>query len=68
MGFSSRYGNEVEPDEPKTVKPKPKNLDEMSIEAIGGYIAELNAEIERAEAAIARKHSARSGAEDVFKS
>lgn len=53
--------------EPKTKKPPPKDLDVMSIEALGEYIAELEAEIARARAAIAGKETARSSAESVFK-
>jgi len=54
--------------EPLKEKPKPKNLDEMSIEALGEYIDELKAEIARAEAMIGDKENARDGAESVFKS
>lgn len=53
--------------EPRKAKPSPKNLDDMSIEALGAYIEELKAEIRRAEAAIAAKQSARLGAEAFFK-
>ena len=45
-----------------------KNLDEMSIEAIGEYIGALKAEIARAEAAIEAKQAARQGAHAFFKS
>ena len=38
--------------EPGKTAPKLKNLEEMSIEAIGEYIAELKAEIARASKAI----------------
>jgi len=52
--------------------PKPKieqkNLDEMSIEALAEYIAELEAEISRAREATAGKEAARAGAEQFFKS
>lgn len=44
-----------------------KNLDVMSIEALGDYIAELEAEIARAQTAISGKQAARAGAESVFK-
>lgn len=53
--------------EPKNEKPKPKNLDEMSIEALGEYIEELQAEIARTEQIIASKEVARDGAESIFK-
>lgn len=54
--------------EPQKEKPKPKNLDEMSIAALGEYIEELQAEIARAEAMIRSKEAARDGADAVFKS
>ncbi len=53
--------------EPRAKKPAPKNLDEMSIEAIEDYIAGLEAEIARARAAIAAKRNFRQGAETFFK-
>ncbi len=54
-----------EPEEPRAVKPK--DLEVMSIEALGEYIAELEAEIARVREAIAEKNNARLGAESVFK-
>ncbi|MBC8269958.1 MAG: DUF1192 domain-containing protein [Rhodospirillaceae bacterium] len=54
--------------EPEKKKAEQKNLEVMSIEALGGYIAELEAEIARARTAISLKNEARSGAESVFKS
>jgi uncharacterized small protein (DUF1192 family) len=39
----------------------------MSIEALGEYIYELQAEIKRVEVEIELKKKARAGAEDVFK-
>ena len=54
--------------EPQKEKPKPKNLEEMSIAALGDYINKLQAEIARAEAIIKSKEVARDGAESVFKS
>ncbi|MDP6602569.1 MAG: DUF1192 family protein [Rhodospirillales bacterium] len=59
----------MDPDdlEPQTAKPQPKNLDVMSIEALGEYVDELEAEIARARAVIAAKREARSGADAVFK-
>tara|TARA_B100000315_G_scaffold132608_1_gene122104 strand:- start:313 stop:495 length:183 start_codon:yes stop_codon:yes gene_type:complete len=53
--------------EPKKKKPEPKNLEEMSIEALGEYIAELEAEIARVRETIAGKEEARSGADQFFK-
>ena len=48
-------------------KPEPKNLEELSIEALGEYIAELEAEIARIREAIAGKENARKGADQFFK-
>lgn len=56
--------DDLEPPQPKLAAVK---LEEMSIEAIGEYIAGLEAEIARARAAIAFKGDARSVAESVFK-
>lgn len=53
--------------EPVVKKPDSKNLEIMSIEALGEYIAELEGEIERARAEIALKEIARDGAESVFR-
>lgn len=53
--------------EPKKKKTAPKNLDEMSIEALHDYIGELKAEIERVRQSIAAKENARVGAEQVFR-
>ena len=53
--------------EPEKKKLAPKNLDVMSIEALGEYIAELEAEIFRAQRAIAGKESAQAAAETFFK-
>jgi uncharacterized small protein (DUF1192 family) len=53
--------------EPTKKKPTLKNLEVMSIEALGEYIEELKAEIARVETEIAAKRKARSGAESFFK-
>lgn len=53
--------------EPIVLEAKPKKLDIMSIEALAEYIAELEAEIERARSEIALKNTARKGAESVFR-
>ena len=53
--------------EPIKVKVAPKNLDEMSIEALEEYIAELEAEISRVRKAIAGKEGAQATAETFFK-
>ncbi len=53
--------------EPQKQKPKPKNLEEMSISALNEYIEELNSEILRVKAMIEAKELARDGADSVFK-
>ena len=53
--------------EPPKKKPQPKDLSRMSIGDLKDYIAELRAEIARAETAIAQKDKARAGAAAFFK-
>ncbi len=53
--------------EPRKAKPKPRDLESMSIEALNEYVAELEAEIERTKLMIASKQSARASADSVFK-
>ncbi len=53
--------------EPMQKKATARNLDELSIEAIAEYIAELKSEIERAQAVVGEKEAARDGAEAFFK-
>ncbi|MDH5488855.1 MAG: DUF1192 domain-containing protein [Rhodospirillaceae bacterium] len=53
--------------EPLKLQEKQVNLDEMSIEAIGEYIAKLEAEIARAQSAVKLKKDARDGANSLFK-
>jgi len=53
--------------EPKKKKPPPRNLEEMSIEALHEYIAELEAEVERVRQSISAKEKARVGAEGIFR-
>ncbi|HIC29777.1 MAG TPA: DUF1192 domain-containing protein [Rhodospirillales bacterium] len=48
-------------------KPALKNLEEMSIEALAEYIAELEAEIARVREAIKGKKGAQSDADQFFK-
>ena len=58
-------------DEEEQPKPKgiqPLDLDVMSVEALGEYIEELEAEIERVKAKISSKKDARGAAESFFKS
>ena len=52
---------------PKTVRPKPKDLEVLSIESLQDYIAELEAEIERARRAIDAKQNWRGKADSFFK-
>lgn len=54
--------------EPLKKKAEQKDLEVMSIEALGDYIEDLEAEIERARAAIKLKQEALNGAESFFKS
>lgn len=58
---------ELEDLEPRHQRPAPKNLEEMSIEALREYIAELEGEISRVRAAIEVKEKSRSGAHQLFK-
>lgn len=53
--------------EPLKQKPKPKNLEPMSVAELNAYIAELEDEIARVRADIARKTTHRAGAESLFK-
>ncbi len=46
---------------------QPRNLAALSLEALGDYIAVLEAEITRARDVIAEKESARESADSVFK-
>lgn len=58
---------ELEDLEPKHKKPTLKNLDELSIEALGEYIEELETEITRVRAKIKEKEQARDTAAGFFK-
>lgn len=53
--------------EPQKRKPKPKNLEDMSIEALNEYIAELESEIARARESIAAKQAAQADADSFFR-
>lgn len=59
-------GEEEEKPKPKGIQPL--ELDELSIEALGEYIEELEAEIARVREKIAGKQDARGAAESFFKS
>jgi len=54
-------------EEPRKEKPGPKNLDDLSIEALNEYIGELKAEIARVHADIAAKEVALLDAQSAFK-
>jgi len=58
--------DDLEPNHQKQ-KPEPKNLEELSIEALGEYISELETEIARVREVIAGKENARKGADQFFK-
>lgn len=53
--------------EPRKPKAQLKNLEPLSVEELRGYIAELETEIERVQADIAKKTKHRAGAEGLFK-
>ncbi len=53
--------------EPEKKKLEPKNLEIMSIEALGEYIGELEAEIARVREAVTAKQSAQAQADQFFK-
>ena len=53
--------------EPRKAPAAKKDLEPMSIEALGAYIADLEAEIARAQAEIEKKKAARAGAEAFFR-
>jgi uncharacterized small protein (DUF1192 family) len=53
--------------QPKKKKYEIKDLEVMSIEALGDYIADLETEIERVRGAISSKDVAKSSAESIFK-
>ena len=53
--------------EPKKRKIELKNLDVLGVKELDDYIAELEAEIARVRAAIAKKTTHRSAAESFFK-
>lgn len=54
-------------DPPKKLSTAPRDLTVLGIAEIEGYIASLQAEIERARAAIAAKEAQRKGADALFK-
>ncbi|MBK8158910.1 MAG: DUF1192 domain-containing protein [Rhodospirillaceae bacterium] len=54
--------------DPKTKRPKLRNLDPMGVEELQAYIGELRQEIARIEADIAKKKQHLSAAASLFKS
>lgn len=58
---------DIEDLEPRKKAPEKRNLEPLSVEELIEYIAELEAEIGRARAAINAKQSVRAGAEALFK-
>ncbi len=67
--FGIKVNMAIDPEElePKKQKPKPRDLEGLGVAELQDYIAELEAEIARARAAIAAKQDHRSGAEAFFK-
>ena len=53
--------------QPQSRKPDLKNLEVLSVKALEDYIAELEGEIARVRAEIAKKQSAKSAAESAFR-
>jgi uncharacterized small protein (DUF1192 family) len=53
--------------EPRNRPPQKKNLEPMSIAELEAYIGELEVEIERVRADIAKKSAHRAGADAFFK-
>lgn len=54
--------------DPKTKKPKPRNLGQMSISELQDYITDLKAEITRVEGDIEKKKASQAAAAAIFKS
>jgi len=70
MGARYREGTTMDTDdlEPRKVKPKPKNLDPMSVEELAAYIEDLKGEIHRVEENMAKKKAHLAAAAGLFKS
>jgi uncharacterized small protein (DUF1192 family) len=54
--------------EPLSKKPKPKDLDNLGVEELEDYLAELEAEMTRVRDKLVAKRAYLSGAETLFKS
>ncbi|MFQ6018831.1 MAG: DUF1192 domain-containing protein [Kiloniellaceae bacterium] len=59
---------DIEDLEPRNKRPQPKDLDNMGVAELEGYLRELEAEAERVRAKIEAKKSYLAGAEGFFKS
>ncbi len=59
--------SEEKDDIPRTLRPKPTDLDVMSIDELQEYIGELETEIERVRMSIVHKEEQLIAAESVFK-
>ncbi len=53
--------------DPRTKRMKPRVLDMLSIDDLRNYIADMQAEITRVQAAIAKKENSKSAADAFFK-
>jgi uncharacterized small protein (DUF1192 family) len=53
--------------EPRKQPPKPRDLSSWGVAELNAYIANLQAEIDRAQAVIAGKQAHRAGADALFK-
>ncbi|HKO08538.1 MAG TPA: DUF1192 domain-containing protein [Alphaproteobacteria bacterium] len=58
---------DIEDLEPRKTKPKPKNLDPLSVDELEDYIRELEAEIARVKGEIAKKSAHLNAAAAFFK-
>ena len=58
---------EEDDDLPRALRPKPTDLDVMSIDELFEYIGELETEIERIRMAVIRKEEQKLAADAVFK-
>lgn len=58
---------DIEDLEPRKTKPKPKNLDPLSVDELEDYIRELEEEIARAKGEIAKKSAHLNAAQAFFK-
>lgn len=53
--------------DPKTKKPKLKDLSPLGVDDLKQYIADLKAEITRTEAELVKRDATRAGAEAIFR-